>query len=588
MTKATAGMVQLNIIRALRTMQKDSLSFWAHITCKRMLKTCRGEEATLRSVQIVQDFPDKYLLEDFAGSSSVSTSGVSMIWYLNKQEHEEHLKQILELLKKEELYAKFSKCEFWISKVQFRQVTVLDEYYEDSIDGFRDCKLMTKLTQKTDYLMERDFIAYCAVFEEGLGAGIDGGEKKSMARSSKGHRIVGTTQIPNGSWTTSLWIFVTKLPLRRLKAYGHHLGDRLTGSLQFAIFTPIRETLILWINGRRSHQNALGTNLDMSTGNTTNRRAKREDIQTSRICCVLLCNRLLERRWDNQFALVEFSYNNSYHSQNTGPEIQETTEKIIQIKQRMQAARDRQKSYADLKRKPMEFQVGDKVMLKVSPWKGVVRFGKRGKLNPRYVGPFKVIERVGEVAYKLELPEELSRVHNTFHVSNLKKCHADEPLAVPLDGLNLDDKLHFVEEPVEIVDREVKRLKRSRIPLVKVRWDSKRGPEYTWEREDQFKKKYPHLFANTTPSSSAAFLQPKSTFEAAASLYEFKLTKIIMDKMEEHKSYLRADYKRELYDALVKSYNTEKDLFETYGEVFTLKRSRDDKDKDQDPFAGSD
>ncbi|GJU06558.1 hypothetical protein Tco_1122988 [Tanacetum coccineum] len=188
-----------------------------------------------------------------------------------------------------------------------------------------------------------------------------------------------------------------------------------------------------------------------------------------------------------------------------GPElIQETTEKIIQIKQRMQAARDRQKSYADLKRKPMEFQVGDKVMLKVSPWKGVVRFGKRGKLNPRYVGPFKVIERVGEVAYKLELPEELSRVHNTFHVSNLKKCHADEPLAVPLDGLHLDDKLHFVEEPLEIVGREVKRLKRSRIPLVKVRWNSKRGPEFTWEREDQFKKKYPHLFIKTAPSSSAA------------------------------------------------------------------------------------
>ncbi|GKC54496.1 hypothetical protein Tco_1077241 [Tanacetum coccineum] len=105
---------------------------------------------------------------------------------------------------------------------------------------------------------------------------------------------------------------------------------------------------------------------------------------------------------------------------------------------------------------------------------------------------------------KLELPEELSRIHNTFHVSNLKKCHADEPLAVPLDGLNLDDKLHFVEEPVEIVDREVKRLKRSRIPLVKVRWNSKRGPEFTWEREDQFKKKYPHLFTKTTPSSSAA------------------------------------------------------------------------------------
>ncbi|GJV04034.1 putative reverse transcriptase domain-containing protein [Tanacetum coccineum] len=143
----------------------------------------------------------------------------------------------------------------------------------------------------------------------------------------------------------------------------------------------------------------------------------------------------------------------------TGPEIvQETTEKIIQIKQRIQAARDRQKSYSDLKRKPMEFQVGDRVMLKVSPWKGVVRFGKRRKLNPRYVGPF-------------------------------KKCYADEHLSVPLDGLHIDDKHHFVKEPVEIIDREVKRLKRSRIPIVKVRWNSRRGPLFTWEREDQFRKK---------------------------------------------------------------------------------------------------
>ncbi|GJY30607.1 hypothetical protein Tco_0414102 [Tanacetum coccineum] len=108
----------------------------------------------------------------------------------------------------------------------------------------------------------------------------------------------------------------------------------------------------------------------------------------------------------------------------------------------MQVARDRKKSYADLKSKPMEFQVGDKVMLKVSPWKGIVHFGKRGKLNPRYVGPFKVLEKVGSVAYKFELPQELSRVHNTFHVSNLKKCYVDEPLAVLLDGLHFDDKLY--------------------------------------------------------------------------------------------------------------------------------------------------
>ncbi|GKD01988.1 putative reverse transcriptase domain-containing protein [Tanacetum coccineum] len=200
--------------------------------------------------------------------------------------------------------------------------------------------------------------------------------------------------------------------------------------------------------------------------------------------------------WVNHLPFVEFSYNNSYHAsikaapfealygrkcrssmcwaevgqvQLTGPEIvQETTEKIIQIKQRMQVARDRQKSYADLKRKPMDFHVRDKVMLKVSPWKGVVHFGKRGKLHPRYVGPFKVLEKVRSVAFKLELPKGLSRVHNTFHVSNLKKCYADEPLAVPLDGLHFHDKLQFIKERVEIMDLEVKQLRRSRVPTVKV------------------------------------------------------------------------------------------------------------------------
>ncbi|GJS86012.1 putative reverse transcriptase domain-containing protein [Tanacetum coccineum] len=155
-------------------------------------------------------------------------------------------------------------------------------------------------------------------------------------------------------------------------------------------------------------------------------------------------------------------------------------------------------------RKPLEFQVGDRVMLKVSPWKGVVRFGKRGKLNPRYSGPFKVLAKVGTVAYRLELPQQLSRVHSTFHVSNLKKCLSDEPLAVPLDEIHIDDKLHFVEEPVEILEREVKKLRRSRIPIIKVRWNSKRGPEFTWEREDQFREKYPHLFTKTTPSKNVA------------------------------------------------------------------------------------
>ncbi|GKB08576.1 hypothetical protein Tco_0836888, partial [Tanacetum coccineum] len=188
-----------------------------------------------------------------------------------------------------------------------------------------------------------------------------------------------------------------------------------------------------------------------------------------------------------------FSYNNSYHasikaapfealygrkcrstvcwsevgdSQLTGPElVRETTERIVQIKNRLLTARSRQKSYADVRRKPMEFQVGDMVMLKVSPWKGVIRFGKHGKLSPRYIGQFKIIERIGPVAYKLELPDKLRGIHSTFHVSNLKKCLADENLVIPLKEIQLDDKLHFIEELVEIMDREVKQLKQSQILL---------------------------------------------------------------------------------------------------------------------------
>ncbi|GKB43628.1 hypothetical protein Tco_0888570 [Tanacetum coccineum] len=148
--------------------------------------------------------------------------------------------------------------------------------------------------------------------------------------------------------------------------------------------------------------------------------------------------------------------------------VQETTDKVVLVKEKPKAARDRQKSYADNRRKPLEFEVGDRVLLKVSPWKGVIHFGKRGKLAPRYVGPFEILERIGPVAYRLRLPEELSGVHDTFHVSNLKKCLADASLHVPLDEIKVDKTLRFVEEPVEIMDREVKSLKRSRILLVKV------------------------------------------------------------------------------------------------------------------------
>ncbi|GJS87342.1 putative reverse transcriptase domain-containing protein [Tanacetum coccineum] len=228
--------------------------------------------------------------------------------------------------------------------------------------------------------------------------------------------------------------------------------------------------------------------------------------------------------WDVHLPLAEFSYNNSYHSSVRyapfealygrkcrspvlwaeigegsliGPElVLETTDKVVLIKEKLKAARDRQKSYADKRRKPLEFEVGDRVLLKVLSWKGVMHFGKKGKLAPRYVGPFEILERIGLVAYRLRLPEELSSVHDTFHVSNLKKCLANANLHVPLEEIKVNKTLCFVEERVEIMDREIKKLKRRKIVLVKIRWNSKRGLEFTWEHEDQMRIKYPQLFVN--------------------------------------------------------------------------------------------
>ncbi|GJX33330.1 putative reverse transcriptase domain-containing protein [Tanacetum coccineum] len=366
-------------------------------------------------------------------------------------------------------------------------------------------------------------------------------------------------EIPEWKWEKITMDFVTKLPK---SSSGHDtiwvIVDRLTKS---AHFLPIREdykmeklakiytneivarhgmpvSIILDCDGRftshlwQAFQKALGMRLDMSIAYHPQTDGQSERTIQTLEDMLRACVMDFGGSWDTHLPLIEFSYNNSYHtsikcapfealygrkcrspviwtevgeSQLIGPEIvQETTEKIFQIKERLKTARSRQKSYADKRRKPLEFEVGDRVLLKVSPWKGVVRFGKKGKLAPRYVGPFEIIERVGPVAYRLKLPQELSCVHDTFHVSNLKKCLAEPDVQVPLDEIEVDENLRFVEEPLEIVERDVKKLKRRRIPLVKVRWNSRQGAEYTWEREDQFRMKYPHLFSEPVPSSNVA------------------------------------------------------------------------------------
>ncbi|GJW10963.1 putative reverse transcriptase domain-containing protein [Tanacetum coccineum] len=367
-----------------------------------------------------------------------------LIYSKNKEEHEKHLKIMLELLKKEQLYAKFSKCDFWLESVQFldhvinnkgvhvdpakieaiqnwsapttptevRQFLGLAGYYQRFIKSFwLISKPLTKLTQKKkkyEWGTEEDeafqtlkqklcftpilalpegtknFIVYCDVSHKGYGAVLMQREK------------------------------VIAYASRQLKKHeeNYMTHDLELGAVVFAL--RLWRHLFVTDGGPTGYEHAYPT--QETDGQSERTIQTLEDML--RACVIDFGS-----SWDRHLPLVEFSYNNSYHA----------------------SINSRQKSYADVRRKPVEFQVGDMVMLKVSPWKGVIRFEKRGKLSPRYIGPFKIIERIGPVAYTLELPDKLRGIHSTFHVSNLKKCLADENLVIPLEEIQLDDKLHFIE-----------------------------------------------------------------------------------------------------------------------------------------------
>ncbi|KAI3813854.1 hypothetical protein L1987_18589 [Smallanthus sonchifolius] len=281
----------------------------------------------------------------------------------------------------------------------------------------------------------------------------------------------------------SIWVIINRLtksahflPIREdyrvekiARVYIDEIVSRHGVPLNIISDRDARFTSSFW----QSLQTALGTRLDLCTA-----YHPQTDGQTERIIQTLedmlrACVIDFGSNWDSHLSLIEFSYKNRYHTsinmapfealygrkcrspicwneigeaQITGPElIQETSDKILQIRNNIQVARSRQKIYAEKRCKPLEFQVGDLVLLKVSPWKGVIHFRKKGKLAPRYVGPFKILERIGKVAYKLELPPSLANVHPTFHVSNLKKCLADENLHIPLDDVRIDEMMHFVE-----------------------------------------------------------------------------------------------------------------------------------------------
>ena len=228
--------------------------------------------------------------------------------------------------------------------------------------------------------------------------------------------------------------------------------------------------------------------------------------------------------WDRYVPLVEFSYNNSYQSiigmapyealygrrcrtptcwiemnehKIIGPElVKDTEEKVQIIQQRLKAACDRQRSYANLKRKDIEYEVGDKVFLKVSPWKKILRFGRKGKLRPRFIGPYEILERVGPVAYRLALPMELAKLHDVFHVSMLRRYRSDASHILPVQDIQVQEDFTFDEEPKAILDREIRQLRSKQVPLVKVLWQHHGMEEATWEPESTMRVQYPQLFSS--------------------------------------------------------------------------------------------
>ncbi|GJW11398.1 putative reverse transcriptase domain-containing protein [Tanacetum coccineum] len=524
-----------------------------------------------------------------------------LVYSKSRKEHEGHLKLILRLLKKEELYAKFSKCKFWLSKVQFighvidsegihvdptkiesikdwaspktpteiRQFLGLAGYYRRFIEGFsKIARPLTKLTQKNvkfDWgekaeAASENFMVYCDASHKGLGAVLMQKEKKELnmrqrrwlellgdydceIRYHPGKaNVVADAQSRNErSKPLRVWALVMtiglNLPKQILSAQSearkeenfinedlhgmiNKLEPRADGTLclnnqsWIPCFGDLRALIM-----HESHKSkySIHPGSDKMYQDQKKREGERGEMRSrggervwwpnmkaeiaTYVSKCLTCAKVkfyevcsfLAMQEDDTLEKLTRQYLKEVVSRHGVPVsiISDLTIPAFKsapfealywaqvslhlsagLKLEIDSSLAQRSSTRQLRR---SFK-SRAVMLKVSPWKGVIRFGKWGKLNPRYIGPFKIIAKVGTVTYRLELPEQLSRVHSTFHVLNLKKCLVDEPLAIPLDEIQIDDKLHFIEESVKIMDRKVKRLKQSCILIVKVRWNSRRGP----------------------------------------------------------------------------------------------------------------
>ncbi|GJX79209.1 putative reverse transcriptase domain-containing protein [Tanacetum coccineum] len=451
-----------------------------------------------------------------------------LVYSKSKKEHEAHLREVLEMLRKERLYAKFSKCEFCLQEIQFlchvinsegikvdpakieavmnwqtpkdvdeiRSFLGLAGYYRSEEQEQAFVTLRRKLCENPILFLSdetEDMVVYCDASYFGLGCVLmqRGKVIAYASRQLKKHE----ENYPTHDLEFAVVVFCFEYletmiaeELRLVKEESTFLSEATSRSYYLK---------------KRTSQKEFGTRLHMSmTFHPQIGGQSERTIQTLedmlRACVIDFGG-----NWDDYLPLVEFAYNNSYHSSIKMPPYEmlngrrcrtpvywdevgsrelastdvvlATTEKIETICERLKEAQDRWKSYANRRRRPIEFDVGDFVMLKVSPWKGVMRFKNKGKLSPRFIGPFKNLKKVGEVAYTLELPEEMRGIHNTFHVSYLRKCLSDESSVITLDDVEINPELTFQEEPVAILERKSRQLRNKEIPLVKVEWKHRKG-----------------------------------------------------------------------------------------------------------------
>ncbi|KAL4347857.1 hypothetical protein GQ457_17G010820 [Hibiscus cannabinus] len=519
-----------------------------------------------------------------------------LIYSRNKDEHAQHLRIFLQTLRDRQLFAKFSKCEFWLSEVAFlghvisakgimvdlkKVQTILDwrpprnvgevrsflglaGYYRRFVKGFSGIALpLTKLLRKDqpfewsedcqrsfDQLKQalthalvlvqpelgKEFTVYSDASHSGLGFVLMEGDNvvAYASRQLKPHEL----NYPTHDLELATIVFALKIWRHYL--YGekcHMFTDHK--SLKYLLtqkdlnlrqrrWMELLKDYDLVIDYRPGKANVvanaltLGTRLNLSTTfhPQTDGQSERviQILEDMLRACVIDFGRNLEK----SIPLVEFAYNNSYQTsiqmapfealygrrcrtpicwselgenKVLGPQMIQDTEKQVQIiHNRLRKAFDRQKAYVDTKRRDIRYEVGDKVFLKVSPWKKVLRFGKKGKLNPRYIGPFEVLEKVGLVAYRLALPPEFDKIQKIFHVSMLRKYRSDPSYVLEPEKVELNPDLTYEEEPVMILDREVKRLRNKNMSLVKVLWRNHKVEEATWEPEETMGTQYPYLF----------------------------------------------------------------------------------------------